>query len=184
MVPNESFIKSLNLPSHLKEYFLKSERIKKFITRENLEDIEDIYLLFNSVYLFNESIFSSHVILLLSKSKEFDYYFHLKQVLETDMEKIPRTHKFEQINKTLAMDYAFLKDFFKDFTFMMMSYTEEKEVYDFVDYYKYLGKLEMINIFIDDDDFKALLKNGYENLNLLKDKKSKGKVGNDISFEN
>lgn len=175
MAPNESFISSLNIPLQLKEYFLKSVRVKKYLTRESLEDIEDIYLLFNSLYIFDKSSFSSYVILSLNKSKEFDYYHHLKNVLENEMKKISKVQSSEQIRGALTVEQSIIRNLFKESAQMIMDYTEGRENEDFTEYYKYIGKLELIDLIIKDEDFKLVIDKENEKLDLMNSKKTKQK---------
>jgi len=80
----DSVINNSKLPDQLKEYFKKSVRIKKILKVDTINDIEDIYIFYDSLYTFDSSEFSSCVVISLSKCTNFDTFYHyLKKVIDT-----------------------------------------------------------------------------------------------------
>ena len=76
----DSFIDNLELPLQLKEYFLKSKAHKEDLSEKVLTDIEEFFILYKSLYRFDEIEFSANVIMTLKKCKDFStFYFYLKK---------------------------------------------------------------------------------------------------------
>ncbi|MDY0409026.1 hypothetical protein [Paracerasibacillus soli] len=67
------FIDNLDLPLQLKEYFSKSKVHKKELSEKVLNDIEEFFILYRSLYTFDETEFSANVIITLKKCKDFPH---------------------------------------------------------------------------------------------------------------
>lgn len=78
----KDFINGSKLPSQLKEYFTTSESIKGIINKKLLSEIEDLYIYYTSLYIFDTSEFSAYTITSLKKCKDLDsFYYYLKKVM-------------------------------------------------------------------------------------------------------
>lgn len=115
MIEIETFVNDSKLPSQLKEYFTASENIKGVITEKVLSEIEDLYIYYTSLYIFDTSEFSAYTITSLKKCKGLDYfYFYLKKVIDSNMDLKTKDESFKS-----SSDYFFLGDediniFFKE----------------------------------------------------------------------
>ncbi|AJI10905.1 hypothetical protein [Bacillus cereus] len=83
----EEMIKSGNLPGIMKKYFLDSKRIKGFLSKAIILDVEELYLLYSVLYEFNEAQFTQKTIDAIERCKDKNtFYFYLKKILDVDLE--------------------------------------------------------------------------------------------------
>lgn len=94
-----NLIKEKNMPSQLKDYFQNSKRGKKFINEQMLESIEELYIYYSALYLFDETEFSAFTISTLERGSEHSaYYYYLKKILDNQTELLPKTRDKNYIN--------------------------------------------------------------------------------------
>ncbi|MFK4477470.1 hypothetical protein [Bacillus sp. RC206] len=157
-----STINKIKLPATLKDYFLTSNRIESLLSEEILLDIEEIYILYRSLYAFDESDFSLNVIKSINMCRDRNgFYFYLKKVLDRELEKkskgnvngmvLPQNLIEEQF-KTVTKDYI---------DSINQMYDGEAQI-DLKHVYKNIGNLEMLNNLLEDEYLKDLLASGYK----------------------
>lgn len=161
----ETFINASKLPSQLKEYFTTSESIKDIITKKVLSEIEELYIYYTSVYIFDTSEFSAYTITSLKKCKDLNYfYFYLKKVIDTNIELKSKDKTFKS-----SSEYFFLKDeniniFFKEavveFCDLIDKIYKKNEDLNLKKTYISLGKLELINKLISYPEYQNILSSG------------------------
>ncbi|MGG5791095.1 hypothetical protein [Bacillus nitratireducens] len=157
-----STIKKIKLPATLKDYFLTSNRIESLLSEEILLDIEEIYILYRSLYAFDESDFSINVIKSINMCRDRNgFYFYLKKVLDRELEKkskgnvngmVLSPNLIEEQFKTVTKDYIDL---------INQMYDGETQI-DLKHVYKNIGNLEMLNNLLEDEYLKDLLASGYK----------------------
>lgn len=161
----ETFVNDSKLPSQLKEYFTTSESIKDIISKKVLSEIEDLYIYYTSVYIFDTSEFSAYTITSLKKCKDLNYfYFYLKKVIDTNVDLKTKDQSFKK-----SKDYLFLKDediniLFKEavveFCDLVDKIYKKNENLNLKKTYISLGKLELINRLIPYPEYQNILNSG------------------------
>ncbi|CAM4168440.1 hypothetical protein BAMA_19310 [Bacillus manliponensis] len=157
---------SIKLPETLKEYLLTSNRMESLLSEEILLDIEEIYILYKSLYKFDESDFSLNVIKSIDRCRDRNgFYFYLKKVLDSELE-IQSKGNVEQNNEGIVISEDLIDEQFKEITkdyidSINQIYLGEK-VIDLKCVYKNLGKLEVLNTLLEDEYLKGLLSSGYK----------------------
>lgn len=83
----DSLVNESKLPNQLKDYFTSSTRIKEIVTTETIKDIEDLYILYNALYIFDTSQFSAYTITSVKKCKDIEsFYYYLKKVIDVNVD--------------------------------------------------------------------------------------------------
>ncbi|WP_147535631.1 hypothetical protein [Bacillus marasmi] len=152
MTETLKIIETSALPIQLKEYFRGSRRIQKLITAEIIEDIEDLFLYYDSLYHFDLSKFGVCTIDSLIKCKDFSsYYFYLKKILENHLDvELKDDNNSVRIKKDIIND-EFEKSAFETFKLIPIESHEQLTQLNF-----YLGKLELINKLIVDENYISI----------------------------
>lgn len=79
-------INQADIPQLLKDYLLRNEQIQLTLNTSLLNDIKDLYIEYDSLYIFDKAEFSSYVITGLKKQDKYDYFYnYLKIVMESNM---------------------------------------------------------------------------------------------------
>lgn len=144
-----SLVNKSKLPSQLKEYFTSSTRNKEIVDVDTIEDIEDLYIFYNSLYIFDTSEFSDYTITSLKKCKDLkSFYFYLKKVIDTNMELKSRgnrkSNKEFYINgKPINMSFH---ETITEFCRLIDKIHKGEKDINLFQTYKSLGKMELINI--------------------------------------
>lgn len=148
----ETFIESSALPIQLKEYFIGSKNIQKVISEEILDEIEDLYVYYDSLYKFDTSEFGVSVIDSLMRCKDFNmYYFYLKKILENQLViESKDENRYIKINK-VYLDDSFKKTASEIINLMASGFDDNLNRINF-----YLGKLEIINELIEDEYYSEI----------------------------
>lgn len=162
-----TFINSSQLPEQLKAYFSSSNSIKKLISEDTLKEVEDLYILYNSLYLFDSSEFSNHTITSIKRCKDVKtFYFYLKKVMDSNLKIRSRDELLNNDREKVSIDKGVLDKVFKESAISFISCVDrvynKEETIDFTEVYKNMGKLELINELITDDYYIKLLRDGTE----------------------
>lgn len=165
-----SVINNSKLPEQLKEYFKRSFRIKECLNIDTLKDIEDIYIFYDSLYIFDSSEFSSNVVTSLIKCTNFDaFYLYLKKVIDSSLEckskgnEDPVSHRFSMDKDNIDTTFV---EVFNEFVEIIDSfYKHNLDKVNLVQTYKIIGKMELINSLIEDRHYNDLLVMGKKMLN-------------------
>ncbi|MCM3568680.1 hypothetical protein [Neobacillus mesonae] len=164
-------IKKLNLPNELIVYFTESSRISDKLYTSVLKDLEDIYLLYSSLYNFKVSEFCSFAISCIERANKIDsFHYYLSKTLENHLERTEKnttnfvddpskfikleTKKFEEVTKEVVVVYINLVD---------RMYNEE--TINLAEVYEAFGKLEFMLKLNFDEYHKKLLDSGRNVLN-------------------
>ncbi|MED1286389.1 hypothetical protein [Bacillus mycoides] len=165
---------SIKLPVTLKDYLLASNRIEQLLSEEILLDIEEIYILYSSLYVFDESDFSLNVIKSIERCRDrTGFYFYLKKVLDTELKKMSRSNA-EENNEGIIISKNLIDEQFKVVTKSYIDsinqmYNGETKI-DLKYTYKNFGKIEMLNNLLEDEYLKNLLSAGYKILEKYEEK--------------
>lgn len=92
----KNYIIKSDIPDDLKEYLSKSKNTYNLLSMKIIDDIELIYLEFNTLYIFDLSEFNSIIIESLHKKDKYPYFYNyvkkmLKIYLNVDSEKKSRS---------------------------------------------------------------------------------------------
>ncbi|WBL15231.1 hypothetical protein [Sutcliffiella sp. NC1] len=156
-----NILEKSRLPIQLKDYFSESKKIQKLLTEKLIHDIEDLYLYYDSLYYFELTEFGVRVIDSLIRCKDFTtYYFYLKKILDNHLEV-----EWKNKNNSIIISTDYITELFKKSASEIIELLsiDSDEKLDHLNYQ--LGKLELINELIDDDDFIEF----YEKIIQLKD---------------
>lgn len=165
---------SIRLPATLKEYLLTSNRMESLLCEEILLDIEEIYILYKSLYEFDESDFSLNVIKSIDRCRDrTGFYFYLKKVLDRELETMSKGN-VEQNNSGIVISKNLIDEQFKMVTkgyidSINQIYHGEAKI-DLKYAYKNLGKLEILHTLLEDEYLKDLLSSGYKILENYEEK--------------
>lgn len=79
-------INQADIPQLLKDYLFRNKQIQLTLNTNLLDDIQDLYIEYDSLYIFDEAEFSSYVITGLKKQDKHDYFYnYLKIVMQSNM---------------------------------------------------------------------------------------------------
>lgn len=162
-------INKANIPEQLRTYFKESDDGKLYLTEEMLSEIEELYIFYNALYIFDETEFSFYTITSLKRGSEATaYYYYLRKILETNLQITSQDQRFHKSSKgvfTFKIDGnnldVVLKNIAKEFGQNVdYFYKDQYEKIDILQTYLLLGKLELINNIIDDEYYFQLYKQG------------------------
>ncbi|MCC2362761.1 hypothetical protein ACIQ61_04480 [Bacillus cereus] len=157
-----STINKIKLPATLKDYFLTSNRIESLLSEEILLDIEEIYILYRSLYAFDESDFSLNVIKSINMCRDRNgFYFYLKKVLDRELEKKSKGNVNGMVLPQNLIEEQF-KAVTKDYIDSINQMYDGETQIDLKHVYKNIGNLEMLNNLLEDEYLKDLLASGYK----------------------
>ncbi|ARK21870.1 hypothetical protein [Sporosarcina ureae] len=155
-----TIIANMDLPSQLKEYLNNRKEMQNIITKEILKEVEEIYVLYRSLYFFDTTEFSLYSIIVLKKSPELDsVFYYLRKVIDIE---VPLISKGDEDNFILVKSNLFDNEF-KKFTTLFSTIADKncnEEIVDLKDVYQALGKLDLINEIVIDEDWKQLFNMG------------------------
>ncbi|MEB2589639.1 hypothetical protein SOP87_28840, partial [Bacillus cereus] len=149
----EEMVKSGNLPVIMKKYFLDSKRIKSFLSKNIIFDIEELYLLYSVLYEFNEAQFTQKTIDAIERCKDKNtFYFYLKKILDVDLEiKLRNTPNFEEnrlFEQSIKKEEIYSVS--NDYIEIINEMYERKPDIDIKIVYQTLGRLEAMCKLTDD----------------------------------
>lgn len=150
----EEMIKSGNLPDIMKKYFVDSKRIKSFLSKAIILDIEELYLLYSVLYEFNEAQFTQKTIDAIERCKDKNtFYFYLKKILDVDLEiKLRNTPNFgEEKLSERNMKQEEIYSVSNDYIEIINEMYERKPDIDLKVVYQALGRLEATCKLTDDE---------------------------------
>ncbi|WP_281974999.1 hypothetical protein [Halobacillus litoralis] len=88
----ENRVEEAEIPNILKDYFLRNTHIHLYLNDLLLNEIEEIYIEYDSLYEFDDAEFCSYVITGVKKQEKHEYFYHyLKKVLDSNLELIPKS---------------------------------------------------------------------------------------------
>lgn len=143
----DNLIKEKNIPEQLKEYFQNSKRGKKFINEQMLESIEELYIYYSALYLFDETEFSAFTITTLERGSEHSaYYYYLKKILDNQIVLLPKTSVESYINGNIVDIKRLFENINAEFYEKLQCFYEDRyDEIDFPNLYVLLGQLKLIS---------------------------------------
>src|SRR5690625_5739762 len=98
-------VQKAKIPEQLKTYFMESNEGKLYLSEEMLSEIEELYVFYNALYIFDETEFSFYTITSLKRGSEAAaYYYYLRKILESNLE---LDRKSTRLNSShVAISYA------------------------------------------------------------------------------
>lgn len=178
----DNLINEKKIPEQLKEYFLNSKRGKNFINEQMLEAIEELYIYYSALYLFDETEFSAFTITTLERGSEHSaYYYYLKKILDNQMELLPKMNGKNYINGNIVDFKRLYKFINNEFNNQIQYFSEEQ--YDEVEMHKIYvlwGQLNLISQLAKDDNIVELFETSSLKLeNIIKNYNIEWSVGKD-----
>ena len=159
----DSLVKNSKLPTQLKEYFTVSKIVKDLITKEVIQEIEDLYIFYKSIYTFDTSEFSAYTITTLKRCNNFNtFYFYLKKVIDTNLELKSRDNLCNEHNsrKIDIILNLYLKNNINEFCYFIDKIYNSEEGIDLNQTYRLLGRLEMLYLISNNTDCQNILISG------------------------
>lgn len=101
-------IEKIDIPTMLKDYFIRNSHVHLYLSKSLLNEIEDIYIEYDSLYEFDDTEFCSYVITGVKKQEKHEYFYHyLKKVLDSNLDLIPKSgvsdyQKLTKLEKNLS----------------------------------------------------------------------------------
>lgn len=175
----DALIKELTIPKQLKEYLTNSKYALEYLNEQLLNDIEELYVYYLSLYTIDNAQFSEQVIMTLKRTKDLDsYYFYLKKVLDTNLLLGEReTNIYKDSKDYINIEQRIFDDILRGATSNFIRsidriYNSEKNI-DMEQTYKFVGKLELINDLVDDKYYEGLLDSGNKVIDRFKQRHHK-----------
>lgn len=152
-------IEDFRLPAQLVTYFQESKRISDYLNENVLNDIEELYTMYKSLYFFDETEFSKYVIKCVERCKDIDgFYYYLKKVIDSNVE---LTSKGRMKNGILSLEEDYVNKLFKEISSRFLKDLEDLNngwgIINMKSTYLLLGKLELICELFEDEFFSDVL---------------------------
>jgi|SRR5690625_473113 len=94
-------IEKTEIPNILKYYFTKNFHIHLYLNESLLNEIEEIYIEYDSLYDFDDTEFCSYVITGVKKQDNHEYFYHyLKKVLDSNLKLVSKSRIFDYLKLT------------------------------------------------------------------------------------
>jgi len=94
----KDIINKTDIPQLLRDYLLRNEQIQLILSTDLLKDIEDLYIEYDSLYIFDEAEFCSHVITGLKRQDKHEYFYnYLKIVIGAEVQTISKQTTHDQL---------------------------------------------------------------------------------------
>src|SRR5699024_1940120 len=85
-------IEKAEIPTILKDYFLRNYHVHLYLNESLLNELEETYIEYDSLYEFDDAEFCSYVIAGIKKQDKHEYFYHyLKKVLDNNLKFIPKS---------------------------------------------------------------------------------------------
>lgn len=151
------------LPRQLKDYFMTNNRVNDVIEIELIKEIEELYVYYKSLYIFDSIEFSAYVITSLKDCTNSKLPFsHVKKTIDTNLD-LKSSHRFSLKNQTVDKVFA---EVFNDFCEIVDNfYKNNLNKINLVQTYKNLGKMELINDLVEDKEYQDLISMGKDIMN-------------------
>ncbi|MEW9502157.1 hypothetical protein [Jeotgalibacillus marinus] len=85
-------LEEAEIPNILKDYFIRNSHIHLYLNKLLLNEIEETYIEYDSLYEFDDAEFCSYVITGVKKQEKHQYFYHyLKKILDSNLKLIPKS---------------------------------------------------------------------------------------------
>ncbi|GAB6256928.1 hypothetical protein [Peribacillus sp. N1] len=164
-------IKKLKLPNELIVYFTESSRISDKLYTSVLKDLEDIYLLYSSMYNFKISDFCSFAISCIERANKIDsFHYYLSKTLENHLDRTEKypTNSVDDSSKFIKVETKTFDEVTKEVVVLYINLVDRmynEETVNLSEVYEAFGKVEFMLKLNFDEYHKKLLDSGRNILN-------------------
>ena len=166
----KDLIEKIDIPNMLKDYFIRNSHVHLYLSESLLNEIEDTYIEYDSLYEFDNTEFCSYVITGVKKQEKHEYFYHyLKKVLDSNLDLIPKSsisdyQKLTKLEKNISelpedLILITLKDLL--ITIQDISSEEGKKL---LHAYKLSGALQVLFTLYPDNIYKKDFEHIFNNL--------------------
>src|SRR5699024_700184 len=159
-------IEKTDIPKLLKSYLLRNKHAHLYINEALLSEIEELYIEYDSLFIFDEAEFCSYVITGIKKQEKHDYFYHyLKKVFDTNLTCIPKSDilNYDELAKVQAKISALPENQIPRIIIDMFNCIDEfkntKNVNFLFNAYEIKGVLRILFLLYPDNEYK----NDYDN---------------------
>lgn len=153
----ERTVQEMTIPNQLKEYLISSKTVRNIATKEILNDIEDLFILYSSHYFFDTTDFSLNTIQTLKRVPcPNPIYRYLQTVIENNMFLISKGDEdnYTLLENTLIEEV--LDSSITSFSNLIEENDHDQLNKELSEFYKGMGKLEVLNQITNDETCKSL----------------------------
>ncbi|WP_017753717.1 hypothetical protein [Calidifontibacillus oryziterrae] len=171
-------IDEYRLPIQLATYFQDSKKVSEFLNEKVLEDIEELYTMYKSLYLFDETEFSKYAIKCVERCKDIDgFYYYFKKVIDSSIE----LNSKGNMKSNSGIDIDYVDKIFKKVSNLFVKNLEEIKdgwgILNIKNTYTLLGKLELICELVEDEFYLDVLTMGKVIIERYEDKGNEDYMG-------
>jgi len=165
----KDLIEKTEIPAILKDYFLRNKHVHLYLNESLLNEIEESYIEYDSLYEFDDAEFCSYVIVGIKKQDKHEYfYFYLKKVLDNNLKLISKSpttdyEKLKRFEKNLIPEDEILITL-KDLLITIQDFNSKKEPGRLLRAYKLAGQLEILFTLYPNNDLKEDYEDIFTNL--------------------
>lgn len=154
----EKLIHEKKIPEQLKEYFANSNRGRRFINENMIEDMEELYIHYSALYYFDETEFSAFIISSLERGSEHSaYYYYLKKILDNNLDLLSKDKNKTNIDfNRIDLDEIFEEVQSQFNTNLKFLYNKDYDNLDILTTYILLGKLNLISDLSEDHTYRYI----------------------------
>lgn len=155
----KALIEKTEIPTILKDYFLRSNHAHLYLNESLLNEIEESYIEYDSLYEFDDAEFCSYVIVGIKKQDKHDYfYYYLKKVLDSNLKLISKSptsdyEKLSKLEKNLIPEDEILI-ILNNLLITIQDFKSKKELPRLLRAYRLVGGLEILFTLYPDSEFK------------------------------
>lgn len=165
----KDLIKKAEIPAILKDYFLRSNHVALYLNESLLNEIEESYIEYDSLYEFDDAEFCSYVIVSIKKQDKHEYfYFYLKKILDNNLKVVSKSptndyEKLKKLEKNLIPEDEILTTL-KNLLISIQEFNSNKRPGPLLRAYRLAGELEILFTIYPDNEFKEDFEEIYTNL--------------------
>lgn len=165
----KAHIEKAEIPAILKDYFLRSNYVHLYLNGSLLDEIEESYIEYDSLYEFDDAEFCSYVIIGIKKQDKHEYfYYYLKKVIDNNLKLISKApisdyEKLSKLEKNLVPEDEILITI-KKLLIAIQEFKSTQELGKLLRAHKFAGELEILFTIYPDNAFKKDFEQIYTNL--------------------
>jgi len=155
-------INDADIPEIFRNYLLRNKHVGLFLDEPLLKEIEEIYVEYDSLFIFDEAEFCSYVITGIKKLDKHDYFYHyLKKVFETNLNlisksKMPDYEKTAKLTENISkLQESEIPRILVDFYKTMNEFKESKDLRFLFTAYKISGVLHILFELYPENEYKS-----------------------------
>lgn len=165
----KAHIEKAEIPAILKDYFLRNNHIHLYLNESLLNEIEESYIEYDSLYEFDDAEFCSYVIVGIKKQDKHEYFYHyLKKVLDNNLKLISKSpisdyEKLSKLEKNILPEDEILITL-KNLLIAIQDFKSKQELGRLLRAYKLAGELEILFTLYPDSKYKGDFDHIFTNL--------------------